>query len=60
MLRHTREIEAVVFPLRDLYIDRFFGGGKNVFIKFPTHEALLINSVLLINYSKTFARGLCS
>lgn len=40
MSHHTRNVEAVVFPLKDLYIDRFFDCGKDIFIKFPTHEIL--------------------
>ncbi len=40
MPHHTKKVEAVVFPLKDLYIDRFFNDGKDVFIKFPTHEIL--------------------
>jgi hypothetical protein len=40
MPHHTKKVEAVVFPLEDLYIDRFFNGGKDIFIKFPTHEIL--------------------
>jgi hypothetical protein len=40
MSHHIKKIEAVVFPLDDSYIDRFFNGGKDIFIKFPTHETL--------------------
>ena len=41
MPRHTKKVEVVVFPLQDLYIDKFFDGGKAVFIKFPTRDKTL-------------------